>query len=218
MMQRSMATTHAGSFSHVLQTFALSLLGAFIGMLLGKLFVPPSLVPLFIVIEVGMLIASIVIRMRGRNIGYTFLYAFTAISGVTLYPVIEAYGTVLGADMVSGAFLSTAGIFGGLSLYAARSKRDFSFLAGFLFAGTIGLVLMGLVSLFVSFGSATNLVWSMFGILIFSGWVLYDVSQYRHGIDAESVPLAALNLYLDFINLFLYILRFLASIVGLNRD
>lgn len=217
-MQRSITTTHAGSLSHVLQTFALSLLVSFVGMLFGAMLVPPSLVPLFIVIEVVMLIASIVIRIRGRNIGYTFLYVFTAISGVTLYPVIEAYGSALGANVVSGAFLSTAAIFGGLSLYAARSKRDFSFLGGFLFAGTIGLVLMGLLGLFLHFGSATTLLISMIGILIFSGWVLYDIAQYRHGIDPEQVPLAALNIYLDFINLFLYILRFLASIAGINRD
>ena len=63
-----------------------------------------------------------------------------------------------------------------------------------------------------------NLVWSMIGILIFSGWVLYDVAQYRNGVEPQAVPLAALNIYLDFINLFLYILRFLASIAGINRD
>lgn len=217
-MQRSITITHAGSLSHIMRTFALSLLVSFVGMLVGAMLVPPSVVPLFIFIELGMLIASIVIRIRGRNIGYTFLYMFTAVSGVTLYPVIEAYGSTIGANAVSGAFLSTAAIFGGLSLYAARSKRDFSFLGGFLIAGTIGLVLMGLISLFVHFGSATVLVVSMIGILIFSGWVLYDIAQYRHGIDPDQVPLAALNIYLDFINLFLYILRFIASIAGLNRD
>lgn len=218
LMQRSVSVTRAGSFSHVLQTFAMSLLVSFVGTLVGAMFIPASLIPLFIVIELGMLVASIVIRIRGRNIGYTFLYVFTAVSGVTLYPVIEAYGSRLGANVVSGAFLSTAAIFGGLSLYAARSKRDFSFLGGFLFAGTIGLVLMGLLSLFLHFGSATTMVWSMIGVLLFSGWVLYDVAQYRHGIDPDQVPLAALNIYLDFINLFLYILRFLASIAGINRD
>ncbi|MEW9700342.1 Bax inhibitor-1 family protein [Paenibacillus sp. SI8] len=186
--------------------------------MIGAIIVPPSMVMLFVVAEVIMLIAAIVIRIRGKNIGYGFLYAFTAISGVTLYPVIMTYGGLLGANVVSGAFFATAAIFGGLAFYAHRSKRDFSFLGGFLFAGTIGLVLMSLISLFVSFGSVMNLVWSMIGILIFSGWVLYDVAQYRDGVASEDVPLAALNIYLDFINLFLYILRFLASIAGFNRD
>ncbi|MNR40560.1 Inner membrane protein YbhL [compost metagenome] len=120
--------------------------------------------------------------------------------------------------MVTGAFLATAVIFGSLALYASRTERDFSFLGGFLFAGTIGLIIMGLASLFISFGSVTNLLISMLGILIFSGWVLYDVGQYRNGVEPAGVPLAALNIYLDFINLFMYILRFLAAIVGINRN
>jgi uncharacterized protein len=217
-MERTVTVSHTGSFAHVLQTFAISLLVSFVGTLIGAMVVPQSMVMLFVVAELVMLVAAIVIRIRGKNIGYGFLYAFTAISGVTLYPVIMAYGGLLGANVVSGAFFATAAIFGGLAFYAHRSKRDFSFLGGFLFAGTIGLVLMSVIAMFVSFGSVMNLVWSMIGILIFSGWVLYDVAQYRDGVASEEVPLAALNIYLDFINLFLYILRFLASIVGLNRD
>ncbi|MBD0381008.1 Bax inhibitor-1/YccA family protein [Paenibacillus sedimenti] len=217
-MERTVTVSHQGSFAHVLQTFAISLLVSFLGTLIGAIVVPPSMIMLFVVAELVMLVAAIVIRIRGKHIGYGFLYAFTAISGVTLYPVIMNYGGLLGANVVSGAFFATAAIFGGLAFYAHRSKRDFSFLGGFLFAGTIGLVLMSLISLFVSFGSVMNLVWSLIGILIFSGWVLYDVAQYRDGVASEEVPLAALNIYLDFINLFLYILRFLASIVGLNRD
>lgn len=217
-MDRTVTITQSGSFAHVLQTFAISLLVSFLGTLIGAMVVPPSMVMLFIIAEVAMLVAAIVIRIRGKNIGYGFLYAFTAISGVTLYPVIMAYGGQLGASVVSGAFFATAAIFGSLAFYAHRSQRDFSFLGGFLFAGTIGLVLMSVLGMFLHFGSMMNLVWSMAGILIFSGWVLYDVAQYRNGVAAEAVPLAALNIYLDFINLFLYILRFIASIAGINRN
>ncbi|OAS14322.1 Bax inhibitor-1/YccA family protein [Paenibacillus oryzisoli] len=217
-MDRTVTITQSGSFAHVLQTFAISLLVSFLGTLIGAMVVPPSMVMLFIIAEVAMLVAAIVIRIRGKNIGYGFLYAFTAISGVTLYPVIMAYGGQLGASVVSGAFFATAAIFGSLAFYAHRSQRDFSFLGGFLFAGTIGLVLMSVLGMFLHFGSMMNLVWSMVGILIFSGWVLYDVAQYRNGVAAEAVPLAALNIYLDFINLFLYILRFIASIAGINRN
>ncbi|OCT12133.1 hypothetical protein A8709_30235 [Paenibacillus pectinilyticus] len=217
-MDRTVTISNSGSFAHVLQTFAISLLVSFLGTLIGAMFIPQSMVMLFIVAELVMLVASIIIRIRGKHIGYGFLYAFTAISGVTLYPVIMAYGGALGAQVVSGAFFATAAIFGSLAFYAHRSQRDFSFLGGFLFAGTIGLVLMSVFSMFIHFGSFTNVIWSMVGILIFSGWVLYDVAQYRNGVASEAVPLAALNIYLDFINLFLYILRFIASIVGANRN
>ncbi|WNR43067.1 Bax inhibitor-1/YccA family protein [Paenibacillus roseipurpureus] len=217
-MDRTVSVTQSGSFAHVLQTFAISLLVSFLGTMIGAMVVPPSMIMLFVIAEVVMLVSAIVIRIRGKHIGYGFLYAFTAISGVTLYPVIMAYGGLLGANVVSGAFFATAAIFGSLAFYAHRSQRDFSFLGGFLFAGTIGLVLMSVMGMFLNFGSITNLVWSFIGILIFSGWVLYDVAQYRNGVEPQAVPLAALNIYLDFINLFLYILRFLASIAGINRD
>ena len=217
-MQNTITYSDTGSFARVLRTFSLSLLISFLGTLVGAIAGPASLVPLFVVAELVMLVAAVIVRMKGRHIGYTFLYAFTAISGVTLYPVLMNYGGVLGANVVSGAFLATAAIFGGLAFYAHRSRQDFSFLGGFLFAATLGLVVMGLLSMFMNFGPAMNLVWSMIGILIFSGWVLYDVAQYRDGVEAEEVPLAALNIYLDFMNLFLYILRFLASLAGLNRN
>lgn len=217
-MDRTVTITQSGSFAHVLQTFAISLLVSFLGTLIGAMVVPPSMIMLFVIAEVVMLVAAIIIRIRGKHIGYGFLYAFTAISGVTLYPVIMYYGGQLGASVVSGAFFATAVIFGSLAFYAHRSQRDFSFLGGFLFAGTIGLVLMSVLGMFLNFGSMMNLVWSMAGILIFSGWVLYDVAQYRNGVASEAVPLAALNIYLDFINLFLYILRFIASIAGINRN
>ncbi|MCZ8519949.1 Bax inhibitor-1/YccA family protein [Paenibacillus caseinilyticus] len=217
-MQQTLTYSDRGSFSHVLRIFSLSLLVSFVGTLVGAAFVPPALVPAFIVAELLMLVAAFVLRMRGKHIGYGFLYAFTGISGVALYPVIQHYGGVLGANVVSGAFFATAAIFGGLAWYAHRSQRNFSFLGGFLFAGTIGLILMSLIGMFVSMGPAVNLLWSTLGILIFSGWVLYDVSQYRDGVETEEVPLAALNLYLNFINLFLYILRFLAAIAGGNRN
>lgn len=216
-MNHSASYTEQGSLSHILRTFALSLLVCFIGMLLGALFVPRELVPIFVVIEIGMLIAAFVIRMRKKHIGYPFLFIFTAVTGVALYPVIEAYGSLIGANLVSGAFVATAAIFGSLAFYAARTNRDFSFMGGFLIAATIGLILMSLMSIFIPFGGAINLVWAVAGILIFSGWVLYDISQYRHGVAPEEVPLASLNLFLNFINLFLYILKFIASIVG-GRD
>jgi len=219
-MQQQQSTTYLvpGSLAHILRMFAISLLVSFLGTMIGSMFVPVEIVPLFIVVELGMLIAAFVIRMRKKHIGYPFLYVFTAVTGVTLYPVIQAYGSVIGANVVSGAFIATAIIFGALAWYAARSQRDFSFMLGFLMVATIGLILMGIMSFFFNFGPAINLVWSVGGILIFSGWVLYDVSRYKEGVAPEEVPLAALNLFLNFINLFLYILRFIASIAGVSRD
>lgn len=221
-MQHQQTAVHArtaGSFGHIMQMLSLSLLFSFIGTLVASLLkIPAEFIGILVIVELVMIIAAVVIRMRkAKNIGYGFLFAFTGISGITLYPIIEAYGALIGANLVSGAFLATAAIFGGLALYAYRSEKDFSFLGGFLFAATIGLIIMAVLSMFMNFGGAINLVWAMGGILIFSGWILYDVSQFRGGVAATEVPFAVLMLYLNIVNLFLYILRFLAAITG-NRD
>ncbi len=220
MQQTAVRTQTAGSFGHIMQMLSLSLLISFIGTLVGSLFIPPEVVGILVIVELVMIIAAIVIRWRkAKSIGYGFLFAFTGISGITLYPIIEAYGAAMGANLVSVAFLATAAIFGGLAFYAYRSEKDFSFLGGFLGAATIGLIIMAIAGIFFGehFGATINLVWAMAGILIFSGWILYDVSQYRGGVDAQEVPFAVLMLYLNIVNLFLYILRFLATITG-NRD
>lgn len=220
MQQTAVQTRTAGSFGHIMQMLSLSLLVSFIGMLVGSLFIPPEFVMILVVVELIMIIAAVVIRWRKqKSIGYGFLFAFTGISGITLYPIIEVYGSMMGANVVSVAFLATAAIFGGLAFYAYRSEKDFSFLGGFLSAATIGLIIMAIAGMFFGtyFGSTLNLVWATAGILIFSGWILYDVSQYRGGVDAQEVPFAVLMLYLNIVNLFLYILRFLSVITG-NRD
>ncbi|AQT86059.1 Inner membrane protein YbhL [Paenibacillus larvae subsp. larvae] len=216
-MEQTMTYSDKGSFSHILRTFSLSLLVSFLGMLVGAYFIPPKMVPIFIFIELGMLIAALFLRKK-TGLGYGFLYTFTAVSGVTLYPVIMMYGAKIGANVVAGTFITTAVIFGSLALYAHRSKRDFSFLGGFLFAATIGLIIISLINLFLPIAAGGfNILWAGAGVLIFSGWVLYDVSQYREGVAVEDVPMAALNIYLDFINLFLYLLRLVAAIFG-GRD
>ncbi|MBE3555310.1 MAG: Bax inhibitor-1 family protein [Thermicanus sp.] len=216
-MENVLVNRNAGSFGNILQVLALSLLVSFGGTLIGAFFIPPAFASMLGIVELIMIIAAVVIRIRGKFIGYGFLYAFTGISGITLYPIIMYYGAQMGANLVSASFLATAGIFAALSFYAYRSARDFSYLLGFLFAGTIGLIIMGLAALFIDIGGTLNLVWAVGGILIFSGWILYDVSQYRNGVDEREVPFVVLNLYLDIVNLFLYILRFVAAITG-SRD
>lgn len=216
-MEQTLVRGNEGNFGHIMQVLALSLLVSFGGTLIGAFFIPPEFAVMLGVVELIMIIAAVVIRIRGKHIGYGFLYAFTGISGITLYPVIMYYGAQIGANLVSASFLATAGIFAALAFYAYRSERDFSYLLGFLFAGTIGLIVMGVVSFFVDFGGTMNLVWAIGGILIFSGWILYDVSRYRYGVEAKEVPYVVLNLYLDIVNLFLYILRFVAAITG-NRN
>lgn len=191
----------------VMRTFAISLAISVLGMAAGTL-IPPALFLPLAILEIAMLIGAFIMR-RKKAIGYTFLYAFTLISGMTTYPIIAHYLALAGANVVILAGVTTTFVFGGLALYATTTKRDLSFLSGMLLASLLALVAISIFNLFSPLSSTAMLVFSFIGILVFSGYVLYDFNPMKHyGVTAEEVPLMALNLYLDFINLFINILRF----------
>jgi|HigsolmetaAR203D_1030402.scaffolds.fasta_scaffold02994_1 modulator of FtsH protease len=210
-MTVGMDRPYNASFHKMLRMFTLTLLTAFVGTYVGMQFVPPAFMLPLVVIELVMLVSAMFIRRRGRAIGYPFVFAFCFISGITLFPAINYYLALGGAAIINTAFILTTVIFAGLTVYAYYSKRDFSFLRGFLMVALLALIGFALVGLFVPGLNAgtVGLVVGFFGVLVFSGFILYDISQYRDGVPEEQIPLAVLGLYLSFINLFLYLLQIL---------
>lgn len=192
----------------VIRTFAFSLAISLLGFIAGN-FVPPSMFLPLMIIEFGMLLAAFFVRRR-KLLSYSFLYAFTFISGITLYPVIANYLATIGPQPIIMSLAATVVVFGGLSVYAATTKRDLTFLSGFLLAALLAILVIGIFNIFSPLSSTAMLVYSFIGILVFSGYVLYDVNRMKqYGVAEDEIPLAALNLYLDFVNLFLFILRFI---------
>lgn len=119
---------------------------------------------------------------------------------------------------ITRVFFITAATFGAMSLYGYTTKKDLSGFGSFLFMGLIGIVIAGLVNLFMQ-SSAMSFVISCAGVLIFTGLTAYDTqmirAQYVYGTDSETAKkmsiMGALRLYLDFINLFLSLLRILGD-------
>ena len=119
------------------------------------------------------------------------------------------------------AFFVTAAAFGALSLYGYTTKRDLTAMGKFLFMGLIGIILASLVNMFFPSGMMTFII-SVAGVLIFSGLIAYDTQRIKEqyaeawGSDAaQKVAIfGALNLYLDFVNLF----QFLMMFMGQNRE
>jgi len=149
-------------------------------------------------------------KANGANMG--MLFAFSAVWGAILGPLValvERFAPGVGTQ----AAVLTVATFGGLSLYAIQSKKDFSYLGGFLFAALIGLIVAGIVMMFFH-TPLMSMVYAAAGILIFSGFTLYDTSQIMNRLQPNEAVAGALDLYLDFINLFLFILRMLME---LNR-
>ena len=144
-------------------------------------------------------------------------WAVTALMGVSLSLLLFRY---TGAS-VARTFFVTAASFGALSLYGYTTKRDLTAMGKFLFMGLIGLILAGLVNMIWPSGTMTFII-SAAGVLIFSGLIAYDTQrikeQYADAWDsgsAEKIAIfGALSLYLDFVNLF----QFLMSFMGQSRD
>lgn len=210
------AHTQTDYLPSVLRAFALSLAFAVLGMSAG-VFVPPALFLPLVILELVMLISVFFMR-RKKAISYTFLYTFTFISGITTYPIVAHYLSIIGANAVLMAFGTTTVVFAGLAVYATTTKRDLSFLGGMLFAALLALIAISIFNIFWPLSSTGMLAFSFVGVLVFSGYVLFDFNRMKHyGVSAEEVPLMALNLYLDFINLFINILR-IFGILGSSND
>ncbi|WP_232699940.1 Bax inhibitor-1/YccA family protein [Brevibacillus daliensis] len=197
------------NFPKIMRLFAISLLVATIGSAFGTLFIPPQYMMPLVILEIVLLLATMFIRRKGVRLGFAFLFAFVFINGITLGPILQYYAMKNGVALVNAAFAITTLIFVSLSVYASRTKRSFSSLGGFLFAGLIGLILVQLLNLFIPLGTTMQMFIASAGIVIFSGFILYDVSRYKNGVAEEDVPMAVLNLYLSIINLLLYVLQLL---------
>jgi len=94
------------------------------------------------------------------------------------------------------------------------NQWDFNFLGPFLFAGLMGIVMTSFVQIFLPFNANMDLFIACFSVLIFSGFVLYDTQQIMKRLSVDEAILGALTLYLDFINLFLSVLRVVSRSEG----
>jgi len=160
------------------------------------------------IVELVLVLIASFVRLSGP-MGWAILMAFVACSGATLAPVILHYKHIGGEGTIAAALGLTAGIFLTLTAYVRYSGKDFSYLGGFLWMATIGLIITGLALMF--FPSANVSYWrACIGALIFCGWILFDTSAVtRQYYRDNNVVGAILNLYLDIINLFLYLLQIL---------
>lgn len=144
-------------------------------------------------------------------------WSVTALMGVSLSLLLFRY---TGAS-VARTFFVTAASFGALSLYGYTTKRDLTAMGKFLFMGLVGLVLASLVNMFFPSGTMSFII-SAAGVLIFSGLIAYDTQKIKdqyaeswgRDVATKAAIFGALSLYLDFVNLF----QFLMSFMGQNRD
>jgi modulator of FtsH protease len=147
-------------------------------------------------------------KLRNSAWGIASVFALTGFMGYTLGPIISHYLAMPnGGQVVAMAFGGTAGIFVGLSAYALVSRKDFSFMGGFLMAGMILAFLAGLAAIFFEIPALSLAVSAVF-VLLMSGLILFETSQIIHGGETNYI-MATVSLYVSIYNLFVSLLSLL---------
>lgn len=176
--------------------------GLFIGLLIAEL--------------VLVFVLSLAINRLSAGAAAAIFLVYAVLNGITLAPLLLVYAQAT----VAKAFFTAAGMFLAMSLYGMITKRDLSTLGRVLFMALIGLIIASLINLFMRSTMADWLI-SLAGVVVFAGLTAYDTQKLNQiGSQAEEnetykklAIIGALSLYLDFINIFIYLLRLFG-----NRD
>lgn len=145
--------------------------------------------------------------------GIFWIFAFTGLMGASLGPMLNYYAAMPnGASLIMQALGGTALIFFALSGYALTSKKDFSFMGGFLMVGLIVAVIAMIANIFFQI-PALSLAISAAVIMIMSGLILYDTSRIIHGGETNYIR-ATVSLYLNIYNIFVHLLSLLGVLGG----
>jgi FtsH-binding integral membrane protein len=162
--------------------------------------------------ELGLVIAiSGAINRLGAGTASLLFVLYAALNGITMSAIFAVYT----AESVASTFVITAATFGTMSAYGYLTRRDLTGWGSFLFMGLIGVVIASLVNIFTR-SSAASWVISAVGVIVFTGLTAYDTQKIKSmaasGAEGRKPAiLGALTLYLDFINLFLMLLRLLGN-------
>jgi modulator of FtsH protease len=195
---------------------ALSMIPTVLGAAIGVMFGVP--IPrgfmgfiLFMAVAFGFIWA--IQKHKDSGIGVALLLGFTFFMGLLLTPLLtRTLGFANGGTLIMTAFGGTATIFAALASYATVTKRDFSMMGKWLFAGVIVVLLASVANIFLGMGALAIAI-SVLVIAIFSAYILYDVQQIVNGGETNYVT-ATLALYLDVYNIFSSLL----SLLGLAGD
>ncbi len=164
---------------------------------------------LLIIGEFAMVIGlSAAINRINSTVAVAMLFVYAALNGALFSVILAMYNV----GTVTTAFVGAAGIFGAAALYGYVTGRDLTSIGGLLFAGLIGIVIASVANIFIG-GSTMSFVIGVVGTLLFTGLTAFDVQRIKNGRLAfvqnreNASVLGALALYLDFVNLFLMLLR-----------
>ena len=162
---------------------------------------------------VAFVLLFVVNKQADKASGIFWIFAFTGLLGASLGPILNVYaGLPNGGSLIMQALGGTALIFFSLSAYALTSKKDFSFMGGFLMVGLIVVLVASIANIFFQV-PAISLATSAAIIMIMSGLILFDTSRIIHGGETNYIR-ATVSLYLNIYNIFVNLLQLLGVFGG----
>ncbi len=162
---------------------------------------------------VGFGLLFVVNKMADSSKGLIAIFAFTGVMGASIGPLLNYYASMPGGPaLVMQALGGTAIVFFGLSAYALTTRKDFSFMGGFLMVGLLVAVVGMIANIFLNI-PALSLTISAAVIMIMSGLILFDTSRIIHGGETNYIR-ATVSLYLSIYNLFIHMLSLLTALGG----
>ncbi|MFN3711461.1 MAG: Bax inhibitor-1/YccA family protein [Alishewanella aestuarii] len=189
-------------------TLAFSAVAAGISMAMGM----PAIGAIVCMIA-GFIMLFVVHKKADSASGIFWVFGFAGLMGASLGPMLLAYaGLPNGPSLIMQALAGTALIFFGLSAYALTSRKDFSFMGGFLMIGLLVIVVAAIANIFLSI-PALSLTISAVAVLVMSGLILFDTSRIIHGGETNYIR-ATVALYLNIFNLFVHLLQLLGIFGG----
>lgn len=173
---------------------------------------------LFLPLAIGTFICVFAMGAVRTNptLGLVLLYVLSTLEGLLLGPMLGAIarGYPYGAAVIGEAAVLSAVIVAGLGSYVWISNKDFGGIGKFLIWALVGLIVVGLLRFFVAFTPGINLIYAIGGAALFAGFTLYDFSNIKHRYGPNDYVAATVGLYLDFLNLFLFLIQILMALSG----
>ncbi len=203
-------------FGKVMAFFALAILCSAAGVYITStywmeyFYQQPALIYVAMVVELAIVLTS---RLWSTKVPLNrFLFVlFTFISGMTAAPLIGILAnTPEGVGILTKALLATGLMFTATAAFGWTTKMNLTGMRGFLMIGLIGMIVTGLIGVFIPWSNTMEMVYSGVGVLLFTGFIAYDFQKIKSYPEDRYID-AALVLYLDIFNLFMYILRLILS-------
>jgi FtsH-binding integral membrane protein len=145
-----------------------------------------------------------------KPLNYVLFSLFAFLSGITITPILLLATITGGAGLVIKALLATCLTFTAAGIIGWTTKKSLEGLGGFLMIGLIGMVITGVIGIFIPWSNQFEMIYSGIGVLLFAGYAVYDFNMIKRYPEDRYID-AAMHLYLDIFNLFIFILRLLMS-------